>query len=226
MRIRSAHCHRFSLAIVQVLCTCLLLVPFDAHAKLYRCQDDRGQWAFQDRPCPHGTERESVRQRNLAPTPAQVARQRLLPKQCKVDSEPFRFEHEDLLGVEAILEMHRDEDTYQLGLRARGEWIDPEFEARPLVLKPALADQGLIVGDGGLANPDWLADLRFLGFGHSRTRGLLESAKTALDLHVVIHIRGRAEADWSLPIPAAMLDELRQRAFECKDNVAVPEARP
>jgi len=214
------------LAIVVILGFGVLLAPFSAHARLYRCQDDRGQWAFQDRPCPRGTERDSVRQRNLAPTPAQIARQRLLPKQCKVDSEPFRFEHEDLLGVEAILEMQRDENAYQLGLRVKGEWIDQEFEARPLVLKPMLSDQGLIVGDGGLANPDWLADLRFMGFGHSRTRGLLESAKTALDLHVVIHIRGRAGADWSLPIPAALLGELRQRAFECKDNPIAPEPEP
>lgn len=210
MRFVVRHCRLFSFALLW-----LVFVPVAEGKRLYRCQDDRGLWSFQDRPCPQGTERDTVRARNLAPGPQVPRRTREIPTACRVESDAFRFEHEDLLGIEARLAMMRDEGAYQLAIHLKGEWVDPDFEARQIALVPDLSRQGLVVGDGGLANPDWLTDLRVLGFGHSRTQSLLKSAKTALDLHVVIHIQGREEADWSLPIPSGLLEDLRNRALAC-----------
>ncbi|MBK8284381.1 MAG: DUF4124 domain-containing protein [Ahniella sp.] len=212
------HCRlfRFVAALVAVLATSLF-AP-DAHARLYRCLDDRGQWTFQDRPCPKGTERKEVRERNLAPTELRPRKQREIPTACLVESAAFRFEHEDLMGIEAKLVMNRDQSTYQLAIQIKGEWLDAELVPKQVSLVQDLGRQGLVVGEGGLANPDWMTNLRVLGYGHSRTRGLVDSAKTALDLHVVIHIRGREEPDWSLPIPAGILETLRNEALACKKD--------
>ncbi len=212
------HCRlfRFVTALGAVLAA-TLFAP-DAQARLYRCQDERGQWTFQDRPCPKGTERKEVKERNLAPDVLRPRKEREIPTACFVESGAFRFEHEDLLGVEAKLVMSRDQSTYQLAIRIKGEWLDAELLPRQVALVQDLGRQGLVVGDGGLANPDWMNDLRVLGYGHSRTRSLVESAKTALDLHVVIHARGREQPDWSLPIPAGTLETLRNEALACKKD--------
>lgn len=213
MRFVACHCRLFSFTLV------LLVFAGTTEAKrLYRCQDDRGLWSFQDRPCPEGTERDAVRARNLAPGPQVPRRAREIPTACRVESDAYRFEHEDLLGIETRLAMVRDEGAYQLAIQLKGEWVDPEFEPRQVALVPDLSRQGLVVGEGGLANPDWLTDLRILGFGHSRTRSLTAAAKTALDLHVVIHIQGREQADWSLPIPSGILEDLRSRALACDES--------
>lgn len=210
----------------ECLCALIgLLLSGAVSAKLHRCQDANGQWSFQDRPCPEGTERKEVRARNLAPKgPPQLKPKPKQAAQCTVQSEPFRFESEDLFGVEGRLLLQRDGQTYQLSVQLTGDWVNSNLDPVPLALSTRLTQQGLLIGQSALQSPDWLLDLRRMGFGHSRSQALLEAkgqggqyaeAEASGDIVVLIWIRGRKQADWSLPLPPNALQSLKTQAQAC-----------
>lgn len=197
---------------------CLLLglaLLGNADAKLHRCQDASGQWSFQDRPCPEGTERKEVRPRNLAPKgPPQLRPKPKLAPRCSVTSEPFRFEHEDLFGLDGRFVLDRDGEAFQLSVQVAGAWVNANLDPVPVTLSTRLAQQGVMMGQSPLQEADWMLDLRRLGFGQSRAAAMLDSQVDG-DVYVLVWIRGRPQVDWSLPLPPDTLSKLKAQAEAC-----------
>ncbi|WP_240624079.1 hypothetical protein [Ahniella affigens] len=142
-------------------------------------------------------------------------------------SEPFRFEDEDLFGVEGQFLLDRDGQSYQLSVQLKGEWVNADFDPIPLALSTHLAEQGIVVGQRPLLGADWLVDLRRLGFGQSRSVSMLDM-KPEGDLVVMIWIRGRQQVDWSLPLAGDTLQKLKVAAQACTEPepTADPNAPP
>lgn len=213
-------------ALRELLCLLLgFLCWTGVEAKLYRCQDASGQWAFQDRPCPEGTERKEVRPRNLAPKgPPQLRPKPKVAPQCTVRSEPFRFEHEDLFGIEGRFVLERDGQSYQLSVQLSGDWVNANLDPVPLALSARLNEQGVLVGQRPLQGADWLLELRRFGFGQSRSAAILD-AQDEGDLVVTIWIRGRQQMDWSLPLAGDTLRKLKATAETCTEPTLPAETK-
>ena len=183
-----------------------------AQTRVYRCQDARGQWVFQGRPCSGELNAPAAPEPRSAPGTA--ARQDVVPARC--DSAPQRFSFADpaVDGAVFDLVLSRDASGYQIVLNLGGV-IEREDGPVPAQFSPRLGVQGLRFDQGELIAPDFRRGDKQLGYGYARSAMLLDRAAKAVSIDAEIEPEGYAQSLWSAPIAASVLTALRSEMLRC-----------